>query len=83
VSENVLHRIEPDGAAAKAVSIPVRVIVATNGSVKHVHVIRASASQRRDIEEAVRQWRFKPYLKQGSPAEVETGVIFGRGASNM
>jgi len=83
VSENVLHRIEPDGAAARAVSIPVRVIVATDGSVKHVHVIRASAAQRRDIEEAVRQWRFKPYLKQGSPAEVETGVIFGRGAANM
>ena len=83
VSENVLHRIEPDGDAARAVSIPVRVIVATDGSVKHVHVIRASASQRRDIEEAVRQWRFKPYLKQGSPAEVETGVIFGLRASNM
>src|SRR5215470_3049000 len=78
VSENVLHRIEPDGAAATAISIPVRVVVATDGSVKHVHVIRASAAQRRDIEEAVRQWRFKPYLKQGSPAEVETGVIFGR-----
>jgi hypothetical protein len=83
VSENVLRRIEPDGAAARAVSIPVRMIVATDGSVKHVHVIRASAAQRRDIEEAVRQWRFKPYLKQGSPAEVETGVIFGRGAANM
>ena len=51
-------------------------IVATDGRVKHVHVIRASAAQRRNIEEAVRQWKFKPYVKQGHPAEVETGVMF-------
>ncbi len=82
-SENVLHRVEPDGAAAGAVSIPVRVIVGTDGSVKHVHVIRASAAHRRDIEEVVRQWRFKPYLKEGSPAEVETGVMFGRRAASL
>jgi len=61
-SENVVHRVEPDGVGAKAVSIPVRMIVATDGSVKHVHVIRASAAQRRNIEEALRQWKFKSYV---------------------
>jgi hypothetical protein len=79
VAENILHRVEPDAVARGAPSIPVRIIVATDGSVKHVHVIRASPLQRRDIEEAVRRWRFKPYLKQGRPVEVETGVTFGRG----
>ena len=51
------------------------------------HVIavarRESEELQNAIEEAVRQWRFKPYLKQGSPAEVETGMIFGRKAANM
>jgi hypothetical protein len=24
------------------------------------------------------QWRFKPYLRDGEPVEVETGLLFGR-----
>jgi hypothetical protein len=83
VSENVVSRVEPEGVGAKAVSIPVRMIVATDGSVKHVHVIRASAAQRRNIEEAVRQWKFKPPVKQGHPVEVETGVMFNLRPTNM
>jgi Gram-negative bacterial TonB protein C-terminal len=82
-SENIVSRVEPEGVGAKAVSIPVRMIVATDGSVKHVHVIRASAAQRRNIEEAVRQWKFKPYVKQGHPVEVETGVMFNLKPTNM
>ena len=81
-SENIVSRVEPEGVGAKAVSIPVRMIVATDGSVKHVHVIRASAAQRRNIEEAVRQWKFKPHVKQGHPAEVETGVMFNLKPAN-
>jgi len=82
-SENVVRRVEPEDVGAKAVSIPVRMIVATDGSVKHVHVIRASAAQRRNIEEAIRQWKFKPYVKQGHPVEVETGVMFNLKPTNM
>lgn len=82
-SENAIHRVEPEGVGARSMSIPVRMIVATDGSVKHVHVIRASAAQRRNIEEAVRQWRFKPYLRQGHPAEVETGVMFNLKPASM
>jgi hypothetical protein len=81
-SENIVSRVEPEGVGAKAVSIPVRMIVATDGSVKHVHVIRASAAQRRNIEEAVRQWKFKPYVNQGHPVEVETGVMFNLKPAN-
>jgi hypothetical protein len=82
-SGNVVHRVEPDGVGAKAVSIPVRMIVATDGSVKHVHVIRASSAQRRNIEEALRQWKFKSYVKQGRPVEVETGMMFNLKPANM
>jgi hypothetical protein len=82
-SENVVHRVEPDDVGAKAVSIPVRMIVATDGSVKHVHVIRASAVQRRNIEGALRQWKFKSYVRQGRPVEVETGMTFNFKPANM
>ena len=82
-SENVLHRVEPDSVGARAVSIPVRMIVAADGSVKHVHVIYASAAQQRNIEDAVRQWKFKSYVKQGRPVEVETGMTFNFKPANM
>jgi hypothetical protein len=59
-----------------ATSIPVRLIIGTDGAVKHVHVIHASAAQRKVIEEALRQWRFKPYTIDGRPVEVETGLAF-------
>jgi len=81
-SVNIVSRVEPDAVGAKAASIPVRMILATDGSVKHVHVIRASATQRRNIEEAVRQWKFKSYVKQGHPVEVETGVMFNLKPAN-
>jgi len=82
-SENIVSRVEPDAVGAKAASIPVRMIVAADGSVKHVHVIRASPTQRRNIEEAVRQWKFKAHVKQGHPVEVETGVMFNLKPTNM
>ncbi len=82
-SENVVHRVEPEAVGAKAVSVPVRIIVATDGSVKHVHAIHASAAQRRNIEEAVREWKFEPYVKRGRPVEVETGVMFNLRPTNM
>jgi Gram-negative bacterial TonB protein C-terminal len=82
-SENVVHRVEPEGVGARSVSIPVRLIVAADGSVKHVHVIRASAAQARSIEDAVRQWKFKPYARQGHPVEVETGMVFNLKPASM
>jgi hypothetical protein len=82
-SENVVHRVEPEGVGARSVSIPVRVIVAADGSVRHVHVIRASAAQARNIEDAVRQWKFKPYARQGHPVEVETGMVFNLKPASM
>ena len=82
-SENVVHRIEPHAVGTKSVSVPVRVIVAADGSVKHVHVIHASAAQQRNIEDAVRQWKFKPYARQGHPVEVETGMVFNLKPASM
>jgi hypothetical protein len=61
VPENLLRRVEPAPVGAKFTSIPVRIIVDTEGGVKHIHVIRATAEQRKSIEDALRQWKFKPY----------------------
>ena len=75
VADNIVHRVEPEDAGSKAASIPVRIVVAKDGSVKHVHVIRATAAQRRNIEEALRQWKLKPYMREGRALDIETGVL--------
>lgn len=80
-SENVVQRVEPQGIGA--ISVPVRLIVAADGSVKHVHVIRGAAAQQRNIEDAVRQWKFKPYARQGHAVEIETGIVFNLKPASM
>jgi Gram-negative bacterial TonB protein C-terminal len=82
-SENVVHRVEPQAVGTRSVAVPVRLIVAADGSVKHVHVIHASAAQQRNIEDAVRQWKFKPYARQEHPVEVETGMVFNLKPASM
>jgi hypothetical protein len=79
---NVLHRVNPLPVGPKFVPIPVRIIVGADGSVKHVHVIRATDDQRRSIEESLYQWKFKPYELNGRPSPVETGLVFKFKADN-
>ncbi len=76
VPENLLQRVEPTPVGPKFMPIPVRIIVDTEGSVKHVHVIRATPEQRKSIEDAVRQWKLKPYRLNGRAVEIETGLMF-------
>jgi hypothetical protein len=76
VPENLLRRVEPVSVGPKFISIPVRVIVDTEGAVKHVHVIRATDEQRKSIEDALLQWKFKPYRLNGRAVEIETGLVF-------
>jgi hypothetical protein len=76
VSANVLHRIDPAPVGPKFVRIPARILIGTDGRVTHVHVISGSAEQKRVIAEALRRWRFRPYLRNGTAIEVETGLEF-------
>jgi hypothetical protein len=74
--ENVVHRVNPLPADPKFQKIPVRIIIGTDGKVKHVHVIEAAPQQRRNIEEALVQWQLRPMLVDGEAVEVETGLVF-------
>jgi hypothetical protein len=74
--DNVVHKVEPLPVGPKFFPIPVRIIIGDDGSAKHVHVIHATDDQRRSIEEALYQWKFKPYKVNGRPSPVETGLVF-------
>jgi hypothetical protein len=75
-AETLLQKVAPLPVGPAFTPIPVRIIIAADGGVKQVHVIRATPDQRRSIEDALRQWKFRPYVVDGRAAEVETGLLF-------
>jgi hypothetical protein len=74
---NLINKVDAILPPGKFNPVPVRMIIGTDGKVKHVHLISAFPDQARSVTEAVLQWRFKPYMQNGLPVEVETGVLFG------
>jgi hypothetical protein len=77
-AEHIVEREEPILTEPRYNPIPVRIIIDAEGRVRHMHFLRAFPDQAAAITEALRQWRFKPYLVDGKPMEVETGLVFGR-----
>ncbi len=75
-AETLLWKVAPLPVGPAFTPIPVRIVIAADGDVKQVHVIRATADQRRSIEDALRQWKFKPHVADGRAVEVETGLLF-------
>jgi hypothetical protein len=76
VAENLLRKVEPAIIDSTLVPIPARITIGVDGNVKHIHVIRATADQRKSIEHALAQWQFRPYEAQGRAVEIETGMVF-------
>jgi hypothetical protein len=76
--ENMTARVDPVFTEHRVNPVPVRIIIDKNGRVKHIHFLSAFPDQVKAITDALGQWKFKPYLKGGQPAEVETGIMFGR-----
>jgi hypothetical protein len=74
-AENLVAKVDPEAAGPTFTPIPLRITVGTDGSVKDVHVIRASAQQRNNIEKALAQWKFKPRGMDGRAVEIETGLL--------
>ncbi len=76
--ENVIERVDPVFTERRFNSVPVRIIIDKEGKVKHIHFLSAFPEQAKAITEAMRQWKFRPYLRNGQRVEVETGIMFGR-----
>jgi TonB family protein len=56
-------------------SVRLHVLVGTDGVVKEASVLSGPPSLTQAAVDAVRQWRYKPYLLNGNPVEVDTTVI--------
>jgi hypothetical protein len=76
--ENIVAKVDPVFTERRFNAVPVRIIIDKEGKVKHVHFLSAFPDQTKAITEALSQWRFRPYLRDGKSVEVETGIMFGR-----
>jgi len=76
--ENMISRVDPVFSERRFNPVPVRIIIDKEGKVKHIHFLSAFPDQAKAITDALHQWRFKRYLRDGKPVEVETGIFFGR-----
>jgi TonB family protein len=75
----VVKRVEPEYpelARAERISGPVTLeaIVARDGSVKTLKTISGDPQLAAAARQAVSQWQFKPFTRQGKPAEFQTDV---------
>jgi hypothetical protein len=77
-ADNVVERVEPVLYEQRFNPIPVRVIIDKDGKIRHIHFLSAFPSEAKSITDALEHWRFKPYMSNGHPVEVETGIMFGR-----
>jgi len=81
--ENVITRVDPVLTEHRFNPVPVRIIIDKEGKVKHIHFLSAFPDQAKVITDALNQWKFKRYMRGGKPAEVETGIMFGRASHPM
>ena len=73
-----MEKVDPVFTERRFNPVPVRIIIDKEGKVKHVHFLSAFPDQAKVITDALSQWRFRLYLRNGRPVEVETGIMFGR-----
>jgi Gram-negative bacterial TonB protein C-terminal len=72
-----MARVDPVFIEHRFNPVPVRIIIDKRGRIEHIHFLSAFPDQAKAISDALSQWRFKPYLRNGEPVEVETGLLFG------
>ena len=77
-AETITEREDPVLSAPHFNPVPVRIIIDAQGKVKQIHFLSAFPDQAKSIADALSQWQFKPLIVGGQPAEVETGLMFGR-----
>ena len=75
----VLHRVQPTypplaRTARVQGSVILAAIIGKDGSIQNLHVISGHPLLTQAALDAVKQWRYRPYILNGEPVEVDTQV---------
>jgi protein TonB len=84
---NLLHRVQPTyPSPARAAGIQGQVtltaIISKTGEIESLRVISGHPFLVRAAQDAVHQWRYRPYILNGEPIEVETQITVNFKLSN-
>ena len=76
---NLIHRVEPQyPIIAKQIrlegAVVLKAIISREGNIERVEVASGPGLLARSAVEAVRQWKYRPYLLNDEPVEVETQI---------
>lgn len=75
----LIHRVQPVYPRAAILTktegtVVLTAVIDINGRITHLQVVSGPTLLINAAMDAVRQWRYKPYILNGSPVEVETQV---------
>jgi len=79
MAKRIVTKVDPVYPEAARVAgteglVVLDVVIAPDGSVKSLHPLSGPDLLAQSATEAVRGWKFEPYLSSGSPVEVETTI---------
>jgi protein TonB len=61
-------------AARVSGTVVLQATISKAGTIENLHVISGPAMLQQSAMDAVKSWRYRPYLLNGDPVEVETTV---------
>src|SRR5438445_13876654 len=76
---NLVHRVQPEYPPLAVQTrtqgqVVLRAVITREGTIENLQVVSGHPLLVRAALEAVRQWRYRPYVLNGEPVEVETQV---------
>jgi protein TonB len=76
---NLVHRVQPEyptlARQARVQGVVVlRAMISRDGAIENLQVLSGNPLLTPSALNAVRQWRYRPYVLNGEPVEVETEV---------
>lgn len=76
---NLVHRVQPEYPALARQArvqgqVVLQAIISRDGAIENLQVLRGHPMLVQAAIDAVRQWRYRPYVLNGEPVEVETQV---------
>jgi TonB family protein len=75
----LIHRVKPDypdswKREGLQGTVHLHLTIAKDGSVRDIKLVDGDSRLTKSAEKAVKQWRYKPALRNGEPVEVQTTV---------
>ena len=75
----LVHQVKPEYPPAERAAhiqgqVVLHAVIGKDGTVKQVQVVSGPPLLASAAENAVKQWRYKPYVLNGEPVEVDTTI---------